>query len=416
MLAQMQKESVKTTGTIPEVEELKSAIDALSRGSQEGEDAKELLDTLFGGLKDAELVLDADYNAHEKMVIVTLVSPAVGELATKSKVPYQAQLKQTVTAKVIKREPGQVEEASEGRLELEMTGLYFGPPEDTKELFLAAMSHQAEYANDKKKCKKEYESMQTECETNDTSDECGKEAVGFESCVAYEWYKVNSGTIAGLSGKMARVLTGTPFGTKALSVEKEQGAWRPSLVGDKNRRRIIYSMLAAAPARFDRFIFGSIPQDFFAPAKTLDHKGKEQDTYEVGRYVAAISVEDFNGNDDLRQHFADKKLATKSLIIGKASLIGRYGTTYDYPLDMAESLGQGSSGINFARMVSAANPILQGEGIYVRPANPAKVMKMVGLCKEAFLDNDKIDTGCKNAEGRILWRAAATTTTTTTVA
>jgi hypothetical protein len=357
--------------------------EAIADGSAASTDAIELLDTIFGGLNDVGLVYSSIpfQPDGENTLTVTLTSAAVGELATKSKVPYEVKVDRTMTAFV---------ENVGSAVIVHMTGLYFAPPADMKSLLEAAMAYKATAAASA--CK-------AECESGDV--------IACESCVAYEWYKVNKAAVAAQPGKMARILTATPFDTMALSLEKQQGNWTPSRVGDKNRRRIIYSMLTAAPTRIDRFIFGTTPVDFGVPAKTLNEKKKMKPTFDDGRYMAAVAVPDFHGNTELAAFFEENQLAAKALEIGKASLIGKLGTTYDYPLDMAEKMGQGTSGINFARMVASANPILHEQGIYVRPAKPDKVMKMLGLCAEAAANPAKIDTGCGGGDGRILWEALA---------
>lgn len=396
-LAQVQKTSfAKSTGDLSGVEALKNDIDKLAGGSDAKEDAKEFLDTLFGGLFDAKLLEKSEYEPLEdsgvKALKVTLLGDdVVGELATKSKVPYEAQVGQTMFATAYATESGAIE--------ISMTGLCFAPPSDTQGLFEEVLAYQETAAGNSKQCKKECKGLSANSTIGDR--------ITCESCVAYEWYKTHANQVASRSGKMARILTNTPFGTKALSLEKQQGNWTPSLVGDKNRRRIIYSMLAAAPACFEKFIFGTTPTDFGAPAEIINAKKKSEKTYADGRYMAVVTRFDFEKVRNVdKSFFMENHLQEKSLEIGKASLIGKQGTTYDYPLDMAEAMGQGTSGINFARLVSAANPILHEQQIFVRPAKPDKVMKMLGLCKEALVDASKIDSGCGGNEGRIWWKRA----------
>jgi len=230
--------------------------------------------------------------------------------------------------------------------------------------------------------------------------------------VAYKWYtkkfKLEMKALkkeGGSKGKVARVIEATPIENPVLSLEVQQGDRMPSRVGDSNRERILYSMLLAAPTRFDKVIFGNSPADFNAPLEVPNWQGKMAPTYsKAGPYMAAIPVEDYHGNTVLETFFREHNLLAKSIEIAKASLIGKLGTTYDYPLDKAESLGQGTSGINFARLVSAANPLLQSQQIYVRPAKPDKVMKMLGVCQAALQDAEKIETGCGGSDGRVLWR------------
>jgi hypothetical protein len=216
------------------VEALKGAIDSLSGGSQAGNDAKDVLQTLFGGLDTAGLVEGSSFDGSAK-VVVTLKGEVVGEMATKSKVPYEVQLDKTMSAEVVPK--------SDGAIEVKMEGLFFAPPADAKPLFELVLAFKNTAAANKKMCQKE-------CESD-------YDGIACESCAAYEWYKLHKAEVAAQDGKMARILSATPFSLKALSLEKEQGAWVPSSVGDKNRRRIIYSMLLAAPARFESFIFGT---------------------------------------------------------------------------------------------------------------------------------------------------------------
>jgi len=320
-----------------------------------------------------------------------LVSDCVGELATKSKVPYEVIVDRTMTATV--QQQGEA-------VEVHLTGLFFAAPEDALPLLEEALGYK-----------------DTVLANGDCKKKCGslddvKGQLSCESCVAYKWYvqkfmpdMKDMKKEGSVTGKMARILEATPIQNYALSLEVQQGDRLPSKVGNNNRERILYSMLLAQPTRFDKVIFGNSPADFNAPLETMNAKNKMAPTYsKAGPYMAAVPVADFHGNTVLETFFQEHNLLAKSIEIAKATLIGKLGTTYDYPLDTAESLGQGTSGINFARLVSAANPLLQSQKIYVRPAKPDKVMKMLGLCHAALENAEKIETGCGGSDGRILWR------------
>mmetsp|Transcript_49862 Transcript_49862/g.89533 ORF Transcript_49862/g.89533 Transcript_49862/m.89533 type:complete len:431 (-) Transcript_49862:93-1385(-) len=377
---------------------------AIDTKSVDATNAMDFIETLFDGLDKAGLLEsskcgtpdpktaldDCDVNM---TLEVKLNSEAVGELATKSKVPLEVHVEDVMRAQVLPK-------GQSGALEVRFQGLYFMSPADGLSLLKEAMAFKDEAL------------AQGKCKT-----ECASEAeiqgqIACESCVSYEWYKNKKKEGFG-SGKLARIFDKLPIESSALSLEVEQGNRLPSRVGDRNRQRIVYSMLTARPARVDHVIFGHAPADFNAPEMTLDaikstpQKQKMKPTYEINEkdgYMAAVALEDFHGNKELEEYFKEHNFLAKSIEIGKASLIGKLGTTYDYPLDMAESIGQGVSGINFARMVSAAAPELQEQKIYVRPAKPSKVMKMLGVCEAALKDEKKIDTSCSGEDGRVLWR------------
>jgi hypothetical protein len=355
------------------------------------EDAAGLLRALFGGLNFAGAIENSELDGNT-VKVTTTGKGAVGELATKSRVPYDVIVYKHVNATF---------SHEKGRAVLKMEGLYFAPVDGMESYFITAKEYTNIAAEDG--CKKECPMIGDDWRNTMPI----QDVVACESCVAYEWYKANKGEVDGNTNKMARILTNTPFSNPALGWEQEQGAWVPSLVGDKNRRRIIYSMLTAAPTRIKDFIFGASPVDFNAPKKTYKDK----------RYVSAETEPDFRGDELLAAFFKSNKLLEKSQEVGKQALIGRKGTTYDYPLDMAENkLRMGTSGINFARMVAAGSAELRAakpNGIFVRPAKPDKVMKMLGVCKEAtkivdgMRDETLIDSGCSGDEGRVRWGPAA---------
>merc|ERR550514_2621508 len=118
-----------------------------SRGSEESKEAAGLIEKLFGGLVEAEQVESSEFDGSDTLsVVLAGANGALGEIATKSRVPLEVVAEKTMTARV-------EEMAATGALALHITGLFFEPVADITDLYTKAMSYRP--TAQVKVCKKE---------------------------------------------------------------------------------------------------------------------------------------------------------------------------------------------------------------------------------------------------------------------